>query len=207
MKNIYLVLIAIAVMAMSCKTKSGEPGPAGESSLTKQGAISGTLSYVDNDGKTLKESFTYEYYETLTDLYFTDDDGYTISFSRRDLKDYEKKFEFRLYGYFDQTDNASTPVEGRINLSYLSVKNNNLFSFRDRGPQGEFINFNEDAEPTTCVISNFSFNPETGRLVFDYEVNYDPSNINYEDKYDDTTPATVDGHVDVVIAYQKPQPR
>lgn len=194
--------MAMTVAVMSCRTKDGEPGPAGVSDLSKQGVMSGTLSYVDNDGNPLKESFSYEYYETLLDAYYknTDDNSYTLSFSRRDLKDYQKDFKFTLYGNTDQSGNPLTPQEGDLRFSYLSVNGNNLFSFNISGGSGGSIYFGSESS-TTCNISNFSYNEATGRLVFDYNISVYPYDI--VDRYDSDTYAQIDGHVDVVVLYKK----
>ena len=206
MKNTYILLIAIAVTMLSCRTKEGEPGPAGESALSKQGVISGKISYVNMDGQPLNETFSYEYYESLADAYVIDnEDSYTISFSRRDLKDWDKKFEFNLYGSTDQSGNPVAPTEGDLNFSYLSVTNNKLFSFHTDGGEGGYVYFYEGTEGTSCDISNFSFNVATGRLLFDYKVVCTPDDISYYDRPNEDTEATIEGHVDVIVLNKKMQ--
>lgn len=207
MKATYLLLLIMAVTVMSCRTKDGEPGPAGESGLSRQGSIAGKLTYVDSDGKPLEQSFSYEYYESLTDAYVTEyDDEYTIRFSRRDLKDTDKRFEFRIDGSIDQNGHFTTPEEGGLRFSYLNVTNNNLFSFHIDGGEGYYAPFYDDSESgTTSDITNFSFDIATGRLIFDYKIICDPDYINYEDRFNNTTSPAIDGHVDVIVLNKKEQ--
>ena len=193
----------MAIAVTSCRTKEGEPGPAGESLLSKQGAISGTISYLDINGKPLTESFSYEYFETLSDTYYTsDNENYSIRFSRRDLKDYQKTCEFTLDGSLDQSGNLTVPEGGGLKFYYLSVANNNLFSFSIYGGSGGFLYFSGESQ-TTGVISNFSFNKTTGRLIFDYTLSVHPNDINYSDRYNNTTFAEINGHVDIVVLDKK----
>jgi hypothetical protein len=205
MKSLYILLLTLAVSAVSCKTKEGEPGPAGESSLNKQGAISGKLTYVDHNGDPLEQSFSYEYFETLSQAFYTinEDNGqYVISISRRDLKDYGKGFLINLYGSTDQSGNPIVASQGSIGFSYLNVINNYLFSFVTDGGEGPLY-FDSGKSSTTGEISNFNFNETTGRLIFDYTFTVSPDDIGNWTKYDGDTPATITGHVDVVVAVKK----
>lgn len=205
MKSFYILLLALSITAVSCRTKEGEPGPAGESALSKQGSISGTLNYVDVDGNPITKQFSYEYYETLFDSRYDENDGLKVSISRRDLKDTEKYFKFNFTSYKDNNDIYEAPEYGSIDFSFVSVNNNQLFSFSDyESASGyyEEVYFNDESE-TIVDITNFSFDKNTGRLIYDYSITYSIVNIPYQDRYDEFTQATVTGHVDVVLNEKK----
>ena len=65
MKSFYLLLIGSVISFTACRTKEGEPGPAGESNLNKQGSMSGTLTYFDHKGAQVVQNFDYNYYNKL----------------------------------------------------------------------------------------------------------------------------------------------
>jgi len=156
MKIFYILLVAVSINMMACRTKDGEPGPAGVSSLMKQGSVSGEITYLDNDDKEFKETFKYEYFESLQENKFyynapgnDEDPIYQINFNRRDLKDYNNYFNVE----FEGSETSGDPYYSNINLNVIKVINNTLYEFYS----------SDDFE-----ISNMSFDPSTGRLLFDF---------------------------------------
>jgi hypothetical protein len=157
MKSFYLLLITLAISATSCRTKEGEPGPAGKSSLTKQGSVSGTITYSIDNGTTNTATvpFEYNYFESLNDnkFYFEDSEGdyYDFFFGRKDLKDARNYFYFWSYGY-GTNGIEDDPEYTNVNFSFVTVINNKLLEFNTSGGD----------------ITNLKLDPETGRLTFDY---------------------------------------
>jgi hypothetical protein len=179
MKSFYLLLIALAISAASCRTKEGEPGPAGESSLNKQGSITGTIKYTDDNGDEATVPFNYQYFESLEDNgFYYEEEGsesyYEVSFRRRDLKDVNNYFNIQGYGY-GMNGAEDAPSYLNINFSFLTVINNELYEFDEMN----------DVE-----IENISLDPATGRLTCDF------SGIVY---YDNESSASVTGKVDVLL--------
>lgn len=178
MKSLYILLLALAVSAVSCRTKEGEPGPAGESSLNKQGSITGTITYTDDDGNDATAPFNFEYYESLSDnqFYYGDSEGeyYELAFGRRALNDNNNFFNIEAYGSVTNGVEEE-PSYSNINFSFLTIINNELYEFYDNGFE----------------ISNVSLDPVTGRLTFDF------SGTTYYG-YDDNL-ASITGRVDVIL--------
>lgn len=179
MKTFYLLLIASVISFTACRTKDGEPGPAGESSLMKQGSISGTIAYTDDNGNDATTSFNYQYYESLEDNQFSYEGGslsyYNVNFQRRDLKDNNNYFNFECTGN-GSDDIENLPANNYVNFSLFTLINNELYEFR--------------ASYNSFAITNLSLDPTTGRLLFDYSGNV---------YYDGDNTATVTGRVDVIL--------
>lgn len=178
MKTFYLLLLALTFTAVSCKTKDGEPGPAGESTLIKQGSISGTITYTDANGIDVAVPFDYQYYESLVYNYFTyEEEGsgsyYEVDLLRRDLADANNYFYFNIEGTGLNGVEAN-PEYTSIDFSLLKVINNELNTFYD----------------SEIEITNLSLDPTTGRLIFDF------SGTVYDD-YDNNGDIT--GRVDVIV--------
>lgn len=178
MKTFYLLLLTLSISAVSCRTKEGEPGPAGETSLNKQGSISGTITYNDDNGNAATAPFNHQYYESLEDnrFYYVDSEGdyYELAFKRRDLKDANNYFHIEATG--DSEDGLEEdPYFSNIHFSFFTIINNELYHFRDI----------YDVE-----ISNVSLDPATGRLTCDFSgyVNYDSDES-----------ASIIGKVDVIL--------
>lgn len=176
MKSFYLLLIAGVISFTSCRTKEGEPGPAGESSLNKQGSVTGTITYTDDNGNDATTSFNYGYFESLENnkYYWYDEDGeyYGIQFERRDLKDENNYFSFLIAG--DATNGVEDdPYTNYANFSLYKVINNELYEFDD-----------DDIE-----VTNVKLDHTTGRLTFDFAGSV----------YSDGEYATVTGKVDVIL--------
>jgi hypothetical protein len=184
MKSFYLLLLTLAVSAVSCRTKDGEPGPAGESTLNKQGSISGTITYADNDGNDKTTSFNYQYFESLEDnKFYYEDDGslsyYNVEFQRRDLKDNNNYFNIEFSG--NGTDGIENlPANNYVNFSMFTLINNELYEF--------------SSSYNSFEITNFSLDHTTGRLLFDYSGNV---------YYSGENTATVTGRVDVILNKQR----
>jgi len=85
MKTFYLLLLVLAISAVSCRTKEGEPGPARATNLTQQGSITRTLAYVDYQGNAIRVPFSYGYFESLSDNKFYYDEKWQKKLSNRIL--------------------------------------------------------------------------------------------------------------------------
>lgn len=194
MKSLYILLLAIAVSVASCKTKEGEPGPAGESGLAQQGKVSGTLDYKDHDGNSVSIPFEYSYYESITDNQYNYEEiqgGYLLNFFRRSLKDNNNFVTFSNLAGGKANGQFTAPLSGSFEFSLVKVMGNDLFEFN-----GYFDASNQNS---TYTITNFFFDPTTGRTTFDFELSFDPSSIGYEGRYDDAEYATVTGKIDVIL--------
>lgn len=179
MKSFYfLLLIATVISFTACRTKEGEPGPAGESSLNKQGSISATITYTDNNGTTATIPFNYQYFESLEDnrFYYDDDAGmisYGLQVERRTIKDANNYYSFILEGSGDDGI-LNGPDQVYANFSFYTVINNQLYKF----------------DNNDISITNFSIDPSTGRVTFDFAGSV---------KYNNNEDATITGKVDVIL--------
>lgn len=168
--------MAIAVLAVSCRTKDGAPGPAGENTLTQNGHISGTVTY-RKDTTTLRSTFNYEYFESLADnRFYIYENGansdYEITINRRAANDSANYFNFKIGGFNDLTTGIEDdPSFVEADFYFVTMFN------------GELYEFNE----YNTTITNLQLNPTTGRLTFNFN-----SNMNYSNGI-----ATVAGTVDV----------
>jgi hypothetical protein len=156
MKSFYLLLL-LTVSVISCRTKQGEPGPSGASILNQQGSVSGTITYSINNGTTNVDSvpFKYTYFKSLDNnkFYFDNSDGdsYELSFERIDSKDNNNYFDLDCSG--SGTDGVEEdPSYSNLNFSFVTVINNVLYEFN----------------ASDGTITNFTLNPSTGRVTFDY---------------------------------------
>ena len=154
MKSLYLLLLTLMISVVSCRTKDGAPGPAGETNLTQQGFVSGTITYAGSNGN-VNVPFKYEYFESLSDnkFYYYDQGSeyYEASFVRRDPKDSYNTFWVELSG------NSTAGVEAdpgytSMSFNFVTLINNELVEFSGNAP----------------TITNVSLDPTTGRLTFDY---------------------------------------
>lgn len=197
MKTIYLLMIGAAVFLASCRTKEGEPGAAGESSLNKQGSVSGSITYVKRNGDPITVPFNYECYESMTETTFAFNGfDYEADFGRRSANDYNNYIGFfGIDGSKSQNGGFTAPDGFSFNFSTVQNVNNELFEFSG--------NFYAGDAASDFTITNFSLDTLTGRMVFDFESVFDPSDIDYSSKYDDATPCTVKGHVDVSLIRRK----
>ncbi len=178
MKSFYLLVLAIAISAVSCRTKEGEPGPAGESSLTQQGSISGTVTYLDVNSNSVAVPFNYQYFETLehNKFYYEEQSPslyYELNFQRRDLKDANNYLRFEVNGN-GMNGIVDNPDYSYVNFSFLKVINNELYEFY----------LNDDV-----IITNLNLDSTTGRLTFNF------SGTVYYDGGD----AAMAGSVDVIL--------
>lgn len=181
MKTFYLLLLALAISATSCRTKEGEPGPAGESALNKQGTISGTITYTNDQGNEATAAFNYEYFETLKDNAFTNYESgqesyYGIDVIRRSIQDEYNYAEFNLDGTgMNGIEDAPSSID--FEFSYVSTINNEIIGFFADGDE--------------VVITNFNLDASTGRVTFDYStIVYDINNneVTLQGKVDVTLP-------------------
>jgi hypothetical protein len=156
MKSFYFLLL-FTVGLVSCRTKTGEPGPSGASVLNQQGSVSGMITYSMNNGTTTMDSvpFKYIYFKSLDDnkFYFDNSNGdYQVSFERRDSKDNNNYFDLDCYG--SGTNGVEEdPSYSSVDFSFLTVINNQLFEFSDSN---------------NGTITNLTLDPATGRLTFNY---------------------------------------
>lgn len=175
MKSLYLLLVTLVISVVSCRTKDGAPGPAGESSLMQQGFISGTITYTGNNGN-VSVPFNYQYFESLSDnkfyYYVNEGDYYEASFTRIDQKDDYNGIHFELSGDSD-AGVESDPTDPYMYFRLITFVNNELVVFNGYSP----------------TITNVNLDPATGRLTFDYTGTVD----SYYGR------ATVTGKVDVIL--------
>ncbi len=159
-KSFYLIVFALIMSVTSCRTKEGAPGPAGESTLSKQGSISGTISYTDDNGNDATVPFNFQYFESLQDNAFSYQDNgqsqspstYSLDFGRRDLKDVNNYLDFSLDGY--STNGIEDAPYSIVNqFSFLTVINGELYEFESTND---------------FVITNVNLDPTTGRITFDF---------------------------------------
>lgn len=181
MKSLYVLLLAIAISTVSCRTKDGEPGPAGESGLNKQGTVSGTIRYFDDNENEAFAPFNFEYFESFEEnrFYYNDDFSqipYELSFSRRALKDVNNYFDIEATGYYNMNGEVESPNYSRMDFSFFTLINNQLYRF--------YRNTSE------LEITNFSLDRTTGRLIYDFSGDV---------YYDNGTTATITGKVDVIL--------
>jgi hypothetical protein len=163
------------ISVVSCRTKDGAPGPAGESSLMQQGFISGTITYTGNNGN-VSVPFNYQYFESLSDnkFFYYDLQGeyYEILVKRRDQKDDYNDIHFELSGY-SNAGVESDPTGQTMYFNLITLVNNELVVFNGYSP----------------TITNVNLDPATGRLTFDYTGTVNSNNGS----------GTVTGKVDVIL--------
>jgi hypothetical protein len=179
MKLFYLMVFVSMVSVTSCRTKDGEPGPAGESTLVKQGSISATITYTDDNGNDATVPFDYQFYETLYDsrFYYEDNQGeisYGVDVRRRDLRDENNSFNFIVEKNIF-ANIGDDPHFTRSEFSFNVVINNDLF---------EFYNYGYGPD-----VTNFTLDPSTGRVTFDFSGSI----------YKNGEAATITGRVDVIL--------
>ena len=187
MKTIYVLLIALVACTFSCRTKNGEagtPGPAGESTLTKQGTISGVITFQDVAERTQTFPYNYEYFESIDESKYypsdVDSTKFDANFSRRELKDYANFATFEVTGYRSSSNMNDVQMSGYFKFSIQKIMGNLLYQFNHNG--------------SNFTITNINFNKNTGRLTFEFENNDIMYRINSEEKY-----ASMKGNVDVVL--------
>jgi len=216
MKTYYLLLVAAVMCVMSCKTKQGDPGPTGAAGANgtaganglnpaiKQGSITGTFSYVDHKDSALSLPFNYEYASSVvqSEYSLTKSQGsmYSISVKRRDILDTTQKLGFVLFGNINGDGSFAPPVSGSFDFSYVTTINKSLFEFSglDHSTSQQQVRFYPQSL-STCAISNLVLDTLSGRVTFQYTITYSPQDINYNDAYNNTTPATVTGSVDAIL--------
>lgn len=179
MKSFYLLVLAVALSVASCRTKEGEPGPAGQSALKQQGQISGTIAFVNAAGHDTSVTFSYSYFESLNDNKFffqqnASNTYYEFDFQRRDLQDNNCFINLNGYGY-GTNNNEDDPSYAYMNFSFLKVIDGVLYDFSNY----DYV-----------TVTNVNLDPATGRLTYDYTaaVNYGSS-----------SQGTITGSVDVTL--------
>jgi hypothetical protein len=180
-KSFYLIVFALILSVTSCRTKEGAPGPAGESTLSKQGTISGTITYTDDNGNDATAPFNFQYFESLQDNVFSYQDNsqsqgpsyYTLDFGRRDLKDVNNYLYFYLQGNsMNGLEDAPYSISNHFN--FITVINSEFYEFYGSG--------------NNFVITNVNLDPTTGRITFEFT-----GTVLYNGGYS----ATITGSVDV----------
>jgi hypothetical protein len=194
MKKILLLIFVLSSLFLSCKTKEGEPGPAGDNALNKDGSISGTIYYNYANGDTAIVPFNYEYYESELDFYAELDtlyDTYKIRFKRRELKEINSYTFIELYGALDANNK---PLDADFNdisfqqFNLVKKINNKLFKFA-------FYNLYS----STGSITDFVFDEKTGKLFYNYTFDVSPSDISSNYAVDGVTTAKIVGNVNLTL--------
>jgi hypothetical protein len=197
MKKVFLfICITLGLIQFqSCKPKDGEPGPAGESSMFKLGSFSGTLHYKLANGDTAIVPYNFEYYDSEKNNAFLMDtlnDSYYFNIYRKPAKDVENYFYMYLYnGGLDINNNplAPTPTELSFNFALNSKINNKFFYLRAY-----------DYDAANSSFSNYSFNPTTGNLSYNYEIVISPNNFSSNGINDGITNAKLIGKFSSTLA-------
>jgi hypothetical protein len=189
MKLFYLILIALVAITFSCKKKGrdGSPGPAGQNQFTKQGLISGAVTFTDENNKQQKAPFSYKYYGSLLDSRITYDTSapsllYKIRLSRIDSIDYNNSVAFNFGG--GGVNKVFSPTPGLVNFSFQlnTIINTKLYTL-------------STSSSTAPTITNLKFDFDTNHLTFDYTA----TAINYGGAKND---GTMQGSVDVILNYE-----
>lgn len=191
MKSFYLILIALVAFTFSCKKKGsyGAPGPAGQNEYTKQGLISGTVTFTDENNKEQKAPFNYNYYGSLSDSKITYDTitnapnlNYQIHLYRLDSIDYNNSLTFNISGGGVSKVLKPTPALSDFNFQFNPIINNKLYTLSNSSA----------IKPT---ITNMKFDFATNHLTFDYTA----ASISYGGTKND---GTMEGKVDVILNYK-----
>jgi hypothetical protein len=198
MKSLYILFLTLAVSAVSCRTKNGEPGPAGGDALNKQGSISGTLRTTNSSGDSVVFPFQFNYYESLDENSYSEYkvSYYTFDFKRRDLKNSSNYFIMKGGPIIKM----STPTSLTVDFSLEELQSNNTyFSFTDQTCAASCVEsvgfgpFTPTAVTPVIAYSNYSFDFATGRLFFNFKLSYPSANNSFG------RPAIVQGNVDVIL--------
>ncbi len=188
MKSFNLILIALAAITFSCKknARDGAPGPTGETQYTKQGVISGTVTFTDENNKEQKAPFSYEYNKSINYNYIKYDTitnapnfSYRINLIRTDIPDPNNIIYFDIPGEGVSKVVKTTPTAFDFIFRLNTIINNKLYKFQCF------------SQP---IITNFKFDFATNHLTFDYTA----KNISYGGTTND---GTMEGKVDVILNY------
>jgi len=198
MRIYYFILILLTAFSFAgCNKKSdvapqGAQGASGSQGLKKQGAISGTITGTRSDGTPINESFTYEYYDNSDESNWYDvDNQYTFTAYRRDLYESQDYIEFDANGLV-YGSTAPDPSNFQFGFHFAKVLDGGLVL--QFGDYQNMAKLDFSYVSSTLNLTNYSFDQNTGRLKFDYQVDFVPSeNYSYKD-------ATVKGNVDVIVA-------
>jgi hypothetical protein len=191
MKAFYLILIALVAITFSCKKKGrdGSPGPVGQNQFTKQGLISGTVTFTDENNKEQKAPFSYEYYGSLSNSKITYDTinnapnlSYNINLYRLDFADYNNNFTFNISGGGVSKVLNPTPALSNFNFQLNTIINNKVYTL-------------SNSSSNTPTITNLKFDFTTNHLTFDYTA----TAMNYGGAKND---GTMQGKVDVILNYE-----
>lgn len=149
--------LALSFGFMSCNDDDNDaPGLEYES----QGYIKGNITGVSEDGShVFDEDFKYTDYSLLLNTVSTyernDDNSYEIDLTRADYGDYgQASISFDLSDAED-----TTPENINISITWADEEDD------------QFITFNMSSGGNTVTITDFSFNPETGRAKGKYTLN------------------------------------
>lgn len=156
---ILAVLFAIAFTSAGCKKDENVPAI----EYRSQGFIKGNLSGATSGGK-LEEKFSYtqyslssegeSYYYLLPDIIQQNDSIYSFHINRSDIN---KGGGLTLT--FDIDELSDKPDNTVFQYSFRKETNTQLFYFYMENSQGE---------PNLVDITDFSFNPKTGRTTGSY---------------------------------------
>jgi hypothetical protein len=187
----FLFALSILITFNSCKVKDGEPGPAGENSLYKQGSVSGTFYYKYSNGDTAIIPFNHEYYESMNYNTFLYDsinyNDYAIDFYRSQLKETDSYLYFNSQGFIDADNKFEIPTNNYIEFNLINKYKNVVY------------NWSLDAYSNQITITDFKMDPKTGNVTYNYTIDIPASDLNFRNKVDDVTPLIIKGSVNVVL--------
>jgi hypothetical protein len=171
--------------------KDGEPGPAGDNSLLKQGNVSGTMYYKYMNGDTAIVPFNHEYYESINYNTFAYDsitnNEFEIDFYRGQLKEANSYLYFNLQGYLDANNFFQIPIYNYANFELINKYKNKVY------------NWNFDIYSQHITITDFKMDVKTGVASYNYTIDIPPSDIYFNDKADDVTHFIIKGSVNVTL--------
>lgn len=171
LKNLLAITLVSALLFSSCKKDEK-----GDTIFFSNGSVTGTIKGTKMDNSTLNETFTLNKYLQLSDMPYykvhTNEVEFNIYFND------ESGTEFELEFYLSSL-NDNTPGDIDFDFRYFKTTGNSIFQF----DAGDYEN--------TVMISDFSFDSETGKLKCKLEVT-GPNNSTGKS-------ATVTANIDVTL--------
>lgn len=192
MKNYHFIslIFTILVIISSCKKEDpipGPQGPAGRSmeekatAYSKEGFVKGKVYSTDRNGAdTLLGDFNYQYIfgSKRTAIYKGWGESYPhFNIVREDSAEYGNFFY--LICYADPILEGFNSENTYINFGYIKDLGNGKYLKFGEGyrPDSHFREALSPSSQSTFESSNYSFDKTTGRMKFDFVINYDGSEL------------------------------